>query len=101
MWLDDLKKMRVLCTTKAGLVNINGNDLDRMVAIAERLRDRKFYPLSPYCAACGGEKMEPSDEWSHTHDCILYSDEYADGMMKTRVKPKPQSKPIGKRKERT
>ena len=77
MWLEKLKKIRELCTTKAGLVNINANDLDRMIAIVEGVEWTNDMKLTVYpteqCPICYAQKED-----GHLPTCP-YSDEYKGG----------------------
>ncbi len=75
-WLEDLKKIRELCTTKAGLVNINGNDLDRLIAIVEEHEDQCFERDLHRCEHVWPRNNEPYIK--HSMTCP-----YSDGWVKS------------------
>ncbi len=79
MWTEKLKKIRELCTTKADLVNINGNDLDRMIAIVVEAEWGSILCddiPDPRCPICSGSKESGHGLVYETKRPCPYSDEY-------------------------
>ena len=79
-WLEEfkedvLRRSAYLQVEDDNLILVSHKTVDRLIAIAERLKSGEIFVLSPYCLACGGEAIT-EDDWSHKADCILHSDEW-------------------------